>query len=444
MRKVADARRHAARHGAFHIVLRELKGTPQWPAIVQMASKSDMVAAMAVRDVTEAALDVLDGSVPTPREQEGGAELAGLLALTALAWERGSTVTREALLKAVDEFEAADERGRSGSELRLTLSSMLDPGLARMRGFSDMVSMMEDILPPGEDEVSVEEAFVSYLRDLDRLSEMMRRSGKLRKIIDIMGQLDVSLGSKQDRPSALATQEMHSLALSSDVLHALPTELSQLRHPMLRLVFMSRMLEGRLLTYQIKGESWNESVGRRRKGPMVALIDASGSMVGEPELIAKALVLMLARKMAREGRDLRVILFAAKDVKFHIDLSDRVEVAKSLMDILLRQFEGGTDFNSALRTGLETVRGEKWLGADILFFTDGMSEVSDQDLVDEWSEFKRRTKSRILTLISGTSTAGGLEKVSDRTWFLRTETPGDGGMVRLVAEEAYLTEPAAE
>ena len=90
--------------------------------------------------------------------------------------------------------------------------------------------------------------------------------------------------------------------------------------------------------------------------------------------------------------------------------------------MVCRQFEGGTDFNSALRVGLETVSGKQWRGADILFFTDGMSNVSDQDLVGEWTDFKKRTQSKIYTLIVGSDTAGGLEKVSDHTWLLSAGT----------------------
>jgi uncharacterized protein with von Willebrand factor type A (vWA) domain len=187
-------------------------------------------------------------------------------------------------------------------------------------------------------------------------------------------------------------------------------------------LFFSQMLEGNLLTYELRGLNWNDSPDNRKKGPIIALIDASGSMGGQPELIAKAFILMLAKRMEREGREIKVILFAASDWKLEIRLADKMKVAKNLLDAMCLTFEGYTDFNSALRAGLDAVKGERWQGADVLFFTDGESKVSDEGLVREWNDFKRRTRSRIFTLIVNNVSAGGLEKVSDKIWTLPTGT----------------------
>ena len=160
-------------------------------------------------------------------------------------------------------------------------------------------------------------------------------------------------------------------------------------------------------------------------------------MGGPPELIAKAFILMLAKRMEREGRDIKVILFAASDWKLEINLADKMKVARSLLDTMCLTFEGYTDFNSALRAGLDAVRGEHWQGADVLFFTDGESKVSDEDLVQEWNDFKRRTRSHIYTLIVNNVSAGGLERVSDHIWTLPAGTWDVAGspssIIKLVA-----------
>jgi uncharacterized protein with von Willebrand factor type A (vWA) domain len=54
----------------------------------------------------------------------------------------------------------------------------------------------------------------------------------------------------------------------------------------------------------------------------------------------------------------------------------------------------------------------------VLMFTDGESRVSDRDLVSSWNEFKRKTRSKVYTLIVNNSSAGGLELVSDKVWTL--------------------------
>jgi len=146
---------------------------------------------------------------------------------------------------------------------------------------------------------------------------------------------------------------------------------------------------------------------------------------------------MLAKRMGREGRDIKVILFSASDWKLEINLADKMKVAKSLLDTMCLTFEGGTDFNSALRFGLDAAKEEMWQGADLLFLTDGESKVSDEDLVREWNDLKRRTRSRIFTLIVNNSSARGLEKVSDKVWTLPAGTwdarGSPSGIIKLVA-----------
>src|SRR5690606_38412410 len=110
----------------------------------------------------------------------------------------------------------------------------------------------------------------------------------------------------------------------------------------------------------------------------------------------------------------------------------------SLLDTVCRHFEGNTDFNSALRTGLEVLSKKEYRGADVLFFTDGESKVTDQNLVDEWKALRRRTGSRIFTLIVGSDQAGGLEDLSDKTWILPTSTwdveGSPSNLIRIIAE----------
>lgn len=421
-RKVVDARRHAARYGAFHVILRLLKETPVWTEMKAMSAKSDIIAAMALRNAVTMVLDILDRTAPLPAGTGEERALGGLVALTAHAWQRQTTIGREDVLRAVDELEAIDSHGEARGALRDLMAAGLHGGMEELRTYLNTLSMMEQLLPSGEDEISVEEVFVAYLRDVDRMAQLLARSGQLQRIIDLMGQLDVEFGAKREKAESFSTQEAYALGRSKDVQHVLPVELLKLKVPILQTLFFSQMLEGELLTYELKGLNWSAAPDKRKKGPVVALIDASGSMVGEPELIAKSLILMLARRMSREKREIKVILFAANDWKFELNLTDKKKMAQNLLDIVCRQFEGGTDFNSALRVGLETVGGKEWRGADVLFFTDGMSQVSDQDLVGEWLKFKKRTQSKIYTLIVGSDAAGGLEKVSDHTWVLSAGT----------------------
>ena len=91
---------------------------------------------------------------------------------------------------------------------------------------------------------------------------------------------------------------MHTVTLSGDIQTLLPIETVKLKNPVLKRKFYADMIEEKLLTYQLRGENWNSDFsGKKRKGPVVALVDTSASMRGASELLAKAVVLAITRRM---------------------------------------------------------------------------------------------------------------------------------------------------
>jgi len=420
-RQIVDVRKHAARHGAFHILLKALKEIPEWDRLREISLKSDILAILALRYIAGTTFDILDRTFELPIETVAQQSYAGLTELTLSSWRRKAD--DDLLVKGVDEVTASDVRGEVPDMLSRAYHEGLSRAVEELEVYQEMIARMKEMLPQGGEEESIERVLLEYLSRVNQFSELMRRSKELQRIIDLMGKLDVEYGGASKETRSFTTSEV---------------ELIKLKVPILRTLFLSQMLEGQLLTYRLRGLDWTQEPEPERRGPVIALIDASGSMSGEPELIAKAFILMLARRMEREGRDIKVILFASEDWKLELNLADKKKAAKSLLDTVCRHFEGNTDFNSALRTGLEVLSKKEYRGADVLFFTDGESKVTDQNLVDEWKALRRRTGSRILTLIVGSDQAGGLEDLSDKTWILPTSTwdveGSPSNLIRIIAE----------
>lgn len=67
-RQIVDVRRHAARHGAFHIMLRALKETPEWGRLKEMSLRSDILAILALRYVAGTIYDILDRTIELPTD----------------------------------------------------------------------------------------------------------------------------------------------------------------------------------------------------------------------------------------------------------------------------------------------------------------------------------------------------------------------------------------
>mmetsp|Transcript_9189 Transcript_9189/g.23306 ORF Transcript_9189/g.23306 Transcript_9189/m.23306 type:complete len:840 (+) Transcript_9189:170-2689(+) len=161
------------------------------------------------------------------------------------------------------------------------------------------------------------------------------------------------------------------LRVSDDVGRMLPSEFSLLAAgPRARKLFFSRIAEKRLMSYALRGFSATPATPprpeeRRRQstplqeghGPLLICLDTSGSMNGEPEALAKAVVLAAARVAAKEGRGCRVISFggAGEAEDSGEFLGDGESGLFRLLYFLASSFNGGTDVTPALSRCLDLI-----------------------------------------------------------------------------------------
>ncbi|MHB8102458.1 MAG: VWA domain-containing protein [Methanosarcina sp.] len=285
----------------------------------------------------------------------------------------------------------------------------------------EMLEILSMLFPGRMWDYSLRSLHREYFGNLEKYAAVLRKNSDLREIIELVGRIELEYGSKKLNLSPYSKSEVHTVTFSGDIQTLLPIEAVKLKNPILKLKFYADMLEGKLLTYQLRGKNWNsDAAGKKRKGPVIALVDTSASMRGSPEITAKAVLLAITKRMLKEGRDVKVILFSSKWQTFEIELTDKKRMGQEFLEFLKYTFGGGTDFNTALHAGLKTMKGEKaFEGADILFLTDGVSELSEIPLIREWKEIKTERKARIFSLIIGNSDAGGLEQVSDHIYIIR-------------------------
>ncbi len=335
--------------------------------------------------------------------------------------EPETLASSEKLASMTGEFmfsEKAGEAVDSVVEERIVIK--LEELIPLLEDHLDMLEILSMLFPGRSWDYSLQALHREYFENLERYASLFRKSSDLRKILDQVGRIELEYGSKKLQLSPHSKSEVHTITLSGDIQTLLPVETVKLKNPVLKRKFYADMIEEKLLTYQLRGENWNSDfAGKKRKGPVVALVDTSASMRGTPELLAKAVVLAIARKMLREKRDVKVILFSSKWQTVEIDLTDKKRMGKEFLEFLKYTFGGGTDFNTALHSGLKAVKKEKaFQGADLLFLTDGMSELSEKPLIREWNEIKAERKARIFSLIIGGYDAGGLDQVSDQTYIV--------------------------
>src|SRR5205823_5182219 len=166
-----------------------------------------------------------------------------------------------------------------------------------------------------------------------------------------------------------ASEEVFEVRLGSDLERLLPPELLALHHPLLRRDFARRLVEGRLLSYSLRGAD------QRGRGPMIVCLDGSGSMAGDKEIWSKAVALTLLEIARRQRRLFRFICFSSADTPlFTLDLNprERHEVQEDrALDVAEYFPGGGTDFETPLSAALDCLRAARYRRGDVVLITAG-------------------------------------------------------------------------
>ena len=216
--------------------------------------------------------------------------------------------------------------------------------------------------------------------------EVARRlkSPRMASFADLLGRMrNVASGAATKKVHA-PSGELHSITRGSDLQRVLPHETARgLASGLapglgpyartLQLDFHRRRAEGALLSYQLTRDD-----GSQRRGPIVAMIDASPSMAGPPMDWAVALAAALAQgPAARDGRSVYLIYFNTRVVT-EIELSPKERDPRKLLSAATVGTSGGTDFDAPIARALEIVRGgEEHRAADLLIVTDGQCSLSE-------------------------------------------------------------------
>jgi uncharacterized protein with von Willebrand factor type A (vWA) domain len=245
---------------------------------------------------------------------------------------------------------------------------------------------------------------------------------KLRKIADLIGRFRNLARSRQKQKVKRSRDEIHSITLGSDLGHVLPQELGLLRHPILKKDFLRRFVEGGLMQYELET---NEPKGR---GPIIALIDVSGSMGDERLEWAIATALALVDTAARQHRKAAVIFFNAVIVKeVHFEPNERN--MEKFLEVATMGTSGGTSYEPAIMRALELIQQVGYKEGDIMLLTDGECGVTEQRKALFLAE-QKRLGFRVWGILTGHDydMYGTLTAISTRFWpvtALTDELAGD-------------------
>ncbi len=239
--------------------------------------------------------------------------------------------------------------------------------------------------------------------DFAALARQIAQNPQIRELVRKMGRQHVSEDFKRQTRIPQASQsEVHGTHRSNDLMRLLPSELVNLEDDTLETLFYARLLEHNLLTYQLSGSTLTTGetteTRSKRTGPVVACLDTSASMRGEPLLKAKALLLAVAGILKQEDRSLHVILFGASGQLRTFAMDARNDAA-GLLAFLRQGFNGGTDFETPLQHALHLVETNPgYLKADVLMVSDGDCSLSE-DFTAKLCAAKARLNCRVYSVL---------------------------------------------
>ncbi len=234
---------------------------------------------------------------------------------------------------------------------------------------------------------------------------------KLVRVADLVGRLRAIARARQKEKLKRDRDELHGITFGNDLTKLLPIEFAALRHPLRKLDFYRRYTEKQLMQYELREKT------PQGRGPIIALIDASGSMAGEPMNWAIGIALALVDTARRQKRRAIIVFFASK-VKNEHEFVGKPDI-KEFMKVASVGANGGTDYEPALARGLEFITDVNYKKADIVMVTDGVCELAE-DFKKTFLTEKARLGFRCWTILIGDeSNADSLREWSDRVWPIR-------------------------
>lgn len=295
-------------------------------------------------------------------------------------------------------------------ELRKDLQALSAAAQALHQATEDIDSLREAQRAMGNDPSNPKSLDPSALKArFDRI----RKSKRLRAIMENAGRYRRLAQARQRQKVNHGRDDVVGVELGNDLGRLCPVELAAMGDPDLELDALRRYLERALMQRQYQG------VETKAKGPIVVIVDESGSMEGERIETAKATALAMAWIARHQGRYCCLVGFSDDaEGSWHIERPGQPD-HDGLLNWLEHMYGGGTNPDVALRTvpkrwhEIGAPRGQ----TDVILITDGLLHVRS-DMRDLYNAWKHVEQVKLYTLIIGERTAGDLAAVSDRFWCL--------------------------
>lgn len=254
-------------------------------------------------------------------------------------------------------------------------------------------------------------------KDTSRLAlmEILASDPLILSILRMAGRLIQAVG--RDTKRARGKGAVVDVELGSDLSRILPTELVKLADPDLELLFLNALINDSALQYAM------EAVAPMGRGPIVMLLDRSGSMQGKRIRMACSVAIALTMIAHREHREVKVIPFDRVAGEPIVCGPTPGDLAAMVQQTLCIAAHGGTDFDHAIRAGLAAIGPAD--RSDLIILTDDRGGLSHY-VRDELDARRASQGLRLWGMTIGGGSMGPLHDACDLVVNLDTEDPAAG------------------
>lgn len=368
-------------------VLSEL---PEWDNLRQQVSGDPDFSALAAAGVIERTAEQLEQFIEKSREEQKREEA-------------GEDPSPEGLPSARDGMKAA---------MRAACEAAAEDVASGQEALAGLAPGTEHCPPQHEQHDPARMNLAERLMNDPRMQEAIRRAGRIQRI------------AGRSKPTVTQNkEEIVGVEFGDDVPRLLPSETMKLMDEDLEWLLLKDIAEGRALQYSMEGR---EPQGR---GPMVFMVDESGSMHGDAHLWARAIALAGIGQAAQQNRAITIIGFdtgirsvyrlTANGKAHRLSPRDPQEVWEDLgsighlaLAVANQDVNGGTDFNVVFDYALKSgVREER---ADLVFVTDGGATASE-DIIRDLNECKENGLRVYGLTVNGGSISPAVQALCDET-----------------------------
>ena len=285
---------------------------------------------------------------------------------------------REAIKQSMQEVQQGIDQKQASND---QAAAMCDPSQVRRAVRSackqaneeiDELDKMVDSFSAGQDRHSGRRARKQISK---KLSPMIKDNDRIKRIIDLAGRLRRIAVEQQKAKPRRGTDEVTGIEMGDNLSKLIPVE-ALYTDPELEMVFASKLAEKSLLQFELN------KTPPKQQGPIVVLLDSSGSMQycdADAWAAAVALAFLEVARRAKPRRAFAIVHFGSDVLRIDEWTSTEEVSVESLFEaVSFFAADGGTNFMSTIDAGIARIRKHgEFAKADLVMVTDGCASVSD-------------------------------------------------------------------